>query len=1090
MNRLFRIAQWILVVLLHSHLSWAQQAYDGQWGPWTAWSVCDKTCGAGLAYRIRRCHNRPLSSDVTTDCPGADKQYQVCNKQECPERGEDYRTVECRKHNSNYYGGRRYEWEAFINPYARCELACKARHHRYYARFQAAVEDGIRCKHDEDAFCMGGECLDAGCDGILGSGAIVDQCGVCGGDGSTCRVISGIFTRIRLAHSGYHHVTTIPIGACNINITELAGSRNYLALSTTGGSILNGDMHLRPIGKYSGAGTEFDYRRRSGHYCPGTCIFADGPLTQTVEVQLLYYDRNPGIMYHYTVPQNTADQVMSSANSTHLHHHEQQLQQQRQQHEHNSGDSVPKQDSSLDDSGHKDNRHRKHHRHKHHPKHEEEFEQVAALTDSNSDVTTASLGDEPFHSKGYQFRGEYHERDSRPEGTFPNRHEGAFPSRNSQQESRGRGDRHEGRRQSYSSDLHSKPFSASTYHPENPAQPSPSVIPRQASIASGPLFVPPEGQEGAPLEYRHYYHTDSEDYRRLTAQRQGFAALDSQTNVVGGAAGAEALRRPNIIPATRDAQARWREGNRPWSGTGSRYDVDNRVNSVGDVPLSVPASGSFVWTISGFTPCSEPCGGGSQQTQVVCMKSDTRVVVIAENCNINARPSQTTVECNTQPCSSRWTAGTWSDCSVTCGNGLETRTVECKQRISPTLHLSVSADRCTDQKPPTTQFCRRPACFQWQATNWTQCSTNCGLGERTRNIQCVNGEGEAVSPSLCAEDRPKTREICDMGSCAKGWYYTKWTRDCSPECGKSHKTRQVYCAAEDGSTLPGDKCPLDQKPRERKSCGAAKPCGGKWFAGPWSECNTTCGEGAWRTREVVCMKKHGRHLWSVVGKENCVRKERPSSKEECTQLAPCQPEWYTTHWTECSASCGTGTKTREVKCLDADRQSNAGCPAQRRPHERRPCNPHSCDVSDNRYDSEDDGYQESTSPNVTVTRFHRNRTRPPAPLHASLPAKIDPQKIQRSAMGDEERHQQAHNDSHHTHHVSHRPKQTHRHHHRDNDNDDDDSGDAQSKPVEQEDRNCTDEPNERWCMFVSQARLCRYGLYRHQCCKACKKYHH
>ena len=69
---------------------------------------------------------------------------------------------------------------------------------------------------------------DVGCDGILGSGAIVDQCGICGGDGSTCRVISGIFTRIRLAQFGYHHVTTIPTGACNINITELARSRNYL----------------------------------------------------------------------------------------------------------------------------------------------------------------------------------------------------------------------------------------------------------------------------------------------------------------------------------------------------------------------------------------------------------------------------------------------------------------------------------------------------------------------------------------------------------------------------------------------------------------------------------------------------------------------------------------------------------------------------------------------------------------------------------------------------------------------------------------------------------------------------------------------
>lgn len=71
-------------------------------------------------------------------------------------------------------------------------------------------------------------CLqDVGCDGVLGSGTVVDQCGVCGGEGASCRVISGIFTRVLLAQRDYHHVITIPLGACKINITELAPSRNY-----------------------------------------------------------------------------------------------------------------------------------------------------------------------------------------------------------------------------------------------------------------------------------------------------------------------------------------------------------------------------------------------------------------------------------------------------------------------------------------------------------------------------------------------------------------------------------------------------------------------------------------------------------------------------------------------------------------------------------------------------------------------------------------------------------------------------------------------------------------------------------------------
>lgn len=66
-----------------------------------------------------------------------------------------------------------------------------------------------------------------GCDGIVGSGAVVDRCGVCNGNNRDCQTISGIYTRASLPY-GYNLITRIPVGACNINITELGASRNYL----------------------------------------------------------------------------------------------------------------------------------------------------------------------------------------------------------------------------------------------------------------------------------------------------------------------------------------------------------------------------------------------------------------------------------------------------------------------------------------------------------------------------------------------------------------------------------------------------------------------------------------------------------------------------------------------------------------------------------------------------------------------------------------------------------------------------------------------------------------------------------------------
>ena len=81
-----------------------------------------------------------------------------------------------------------------------------------------------------------------GCDGVIGSDKRLDRCGVCSGNDSTCHVISGIFTRTRLP-VGYNRVTTIPKGACNINVTELVVSPNYLGNKS---NVTNSSLKGRP----------------------------------------------------------------------------------------------------------------------------------------------------------------------------------------------------------------------------------------------------------------------------------------------------------------------------------------------------------------------------------------------------------------------------------------------------------------------------------------------------------------------------------------------------------------------------------------------------------------------------------------------------------------------------------------------------------------------------------------------------------------------------------------------------------------------------------------------------------------------------
>jgi hypothetical protein len=68
-----------------------------------------------------------------------------------------------------------------------------------------------------------------------------DSCGVCGGDNTTCKIISGKLHQVRY---GYNLVVTLPIGATNIDVRQYGSSStddNYLALRSHDSSyLLNG----------------------------------------------------------------------------------------------------------------------------------------------------------------------------------------------------------------------------------------------------------------------------------------------------------------------------------------------------------------------------------------------------------------------------------------------------------------------------------------------------------------------------------------------------------------------------------------------------------------------------------------------------------------------------------------------------------------------------------------------------------------------------------------------------------------------------------------------------------------------------------
>uniref|UniRef100_A0A8C2IPS7 Thrombospondin type 1 domain containing 4 n=1 Tax=Cyprinus carpio TaxID=7962 RepID=A0A8C2IPS7_CYPCA len=147
----------------------------------------------------------------------------------------------------------------------------------------------------------------AGCDDLLGSGRVPDKCGVCGGDNSACKLVSGLFQH-SLTKVGYHKIVEIPPGATKINVTEMVKSRNYLALlSRSGRSIINGNWAIDRPGMYEGVGTMFMYRRPNEiSSTAGESFLAEGPTNEILDVFMIYQQPNPGVRYEFIMPSENA----------------------------------------------------------------------------------------------------------------------------------------------------------------------------------------------------------------------------------------------------------------------------------------------------------------------------------------------------------------------------------------------------------------------------------------------------------------------------------------------------------------------------------------------------------------------------------------------------------------------------------------------------------------------------------------------------------------------------------------------------------------------------------------------------------------
>lgn len=232
---------------------------DGGWGEWGPWQPCSRSCGGGVMFSYREC-SRPSPQNGGKYCVGQRVNYQSCNKQACENnRGKSFREEQCEKYNNPNHFDVHGNVKQWIPKYAgvslrdRCKLFCRARGSSEFRVFAPKVIDGTLCGPDTTSFCVQGQCIKAGCDLEIDSNKKLDKCGVCGGNGQSCRMISGSFNKV--VH-GYRDIVTIPSGATNINIKQqshgsIPHDGYYLAVRRENGDyILNGNFSVSTVEQY------------------------------------------------------------------------------------------------------------------------------------------------------------------------------------------------------------------------------------------------------------------------------------------------------------------------------------------------------------------------------------------------------------------------------------------------------------------------------------------------------------------------------------------------------------------------------------------------------------------------------------------------------------------------------------------------------------------------------------------------------------------------------------------------------------------------------------------------------------------------